>query len=334
MKKTINKFFTNIKNKFRAITIAKFISAFITIIILAIIRYYLFGGFYLDPEDIINNIRIGTLGWIVNQTTVVLLTDYLNSKGINFNLNEIWFGLHRIEGNAPSLDTKEFKPKIYNAMDSDNNMETDSPMETDDVMESDKDSNSGKPLDKGKGVDREVHPFHGSNINNAIIEDMTKPSDKGKEITPVTEPPFALWKRVFPGLDPSSIIHPKRINPGPGFNVPGGQVPIRDEICKHIDYNSHILKQFRTMDLEVAIEQRNNNLRLINVLENKLAFAQNALSKIPQIPTTDYEFRLKNKIISDLNHMNNDKARAEARVTLLSSRIDFIQLNINYNNNN
>jgi len=54
------------------------------------------------------------------------------------------------------------------------------------------------------------------------------------------------------------------VNPGAGFNVPGGEVPIRDEICKHIDYNSHILKQFKTMDLEVAMVQRHNNLNQIH----------------------------------------------------------------------
>jgi hypothetical protein len=52
------------------------------------------------------------------------------------------------------------------------------------------------------------------------------------------------------------VFFPKTINPGPGFNVPGGEVPIRDEICKHIDYNSHILNQFKKMDLKTALEQR------------------------------------------------------------------------------
>jgi len=129
-------------------------------------------------------------------------------------------------------------------------------------------------------------------------------------------------------LDPKSLIHPNRVNPGPGFNVPGGEVPIRDEICQHIDYNTHILKQFKTMDLEVAIVQRNNNLSMIEWLEQKLSFAQNALAKIPTIPTTEHEFRLKNKIISDLNDMHNKKVRAEARITLLNSRIQFIEINI------
>ena len=124
-----------------------------------------------------------------------------------------------------------------------------------------------------------------------------------------------------------SLVHPNRINPGPGFNVPGGEVPLSDEICKHIDRNHHILRQFRTMDLEIAIEQRNNYLTLIRVLEGKLAFAQNALAKIPPIPTTEYEFRLKNQIIGDLNDLHNNKVRSEAKATLLNSRIEFIEIN-------
>jgi len=39
-----------------------------------------------------------------------------------------------------------------------------------------------------------------------------------------------------------------RINPGPGFAVSGGEVPIRDPICEYIDYNGHILSQFKNMD--------------------------------------------------------------------------------------
>ena len=115
--------------------------------------------------------------------------------------------------------------------------------------------------------------------------------------------------------------------------MPGGEVPIRDEICQHIDYNTHILKQFKTMDLEVAIIQRNNNLNMIQFLEQKHAFAQNALTtKVPTIPTTDYQFRLRNKIISDLNDMHSKKVRAEARVTLLNSRIQFIEINMDKKN--
>jgi hypothetical protein len=127
---------------------------------------------------------------------------------------------------------------------------------------------------------------------------------------------------------------PKRINPGPGFNVPGGEVPIKDDICKHIDYNSHILNQFKKMDLETAVEQRNNYLKFIKILDNKIAYAQGVYTKIPATPTTDYEFRLKNQIIKDLEGLNRDKVRSDAKATLLTSRIQYIEIQMNNNNNN
>ncbi len=164
-----------------------------------------------------------------------------------------------------------------------------------------------KPQDKGKGIDRRVYPLH------------LGPGHS-------TEPPFVTWSRVFPGLDPASVFFPKTINPGPGFNVPGGEVPIQDEICKHIDYNSHILSQFKKMDLKTAIEQRDNYLKYIQVINQKASFAQDTLSKVPEIPTNEYEYKLKNTILRDLDKLSQAKARAEAKATLLNSRIEFIQI--------
>lgn len=88
------------------------------------------------------------------------------------------------------------------------------------------------------------------------------------------------------------------------------------------------------MDLEIAIEQKNNNILLINNLSHKLAYANNALSKIPTIPTTEYEFRLKNQIMGDLNFLSSNIAKAEGRVILLNSRIEFIEIIVKNNNNN
>jgi hypothetical protein len=125
----------------------------------------------------------------------------------------------------------------------------------------------------------------------------------------------------------------KKIKPGSGFNVPGGEIPIQDEICQHIDYNSHILNQFKNMDLETAIAQINNYLAKIRVLDEKLIYAKEALAKVPAIPTREYEFKLKNHIIRDLNRISKDKIRSEARATLLNSRIQFIEVQIKNNPN-
>jgi hypothetical protein len=165
----------------------------------------------------------------------------------------------------------------------------------------------------------------------------TDPLDKGKGIETAnasSESPISIWTRVFPGLDPTTIFFPQRTNPGPGFAVPGGEVPIQDEICQHIDYNGHILSQFKNMDLETAVQQRDRYHLCVQIMSGKIAFAQEALGKVPTIPTTEYEFKLRNQISRDLDGLNRVKVRSEARATLLNSRILFIEAQIKNNNNN
>ena len=292
-----------INTRIGTITLARIVAAFISVILVAGLKYLISGDIKLDYSDIYNNVGVGLFAWTINESLIFWLTDYFNIKGMNFNLKQILFGYHTIDGSTSPTD---FKPKLYVAMESDESL-------------------SGKTLDKGKGVDRGEAPgFYGTpSSSNAIPQT--------NETLQANEAPFALWSKVFPGLDPLSVFNPKRVNPGPGFNVPGGEVPIRDDICVHIDYNTHILKQFKTMDLEVAVEQRNNNLLLINNLRHKMAFAQNKLSEIPEIPTTEYEFKLKNQIHKDLNFLTSNITRAEGRVVLLNSRIEFIEININKN---
>jgi hypothetical protein len=88
------------------------------------------------------------------------------------------------------------------------------------------------------------------------------------------------------------------------------------------------------MDLETAVSQRNNYLTRIRVIDSKLDYAKEAFSRVPVIPTTEYEFKLKNQIIYDLETMNKEKIRSEARAVLLNSRIEFIEIQINKNQSN
>jgi hypothetical protein len=88
------------------------------------------------------------------------------------------------------------------------------------------------------------------------------------------------------------------------------------------------------MDLATAIEQRNGYLYFIDVINNKLAYTQNALTRVPTIPTTQHELDMKNLILRDLEKLNRDKVRSEAKATLLTSRIQFIEANTSNNNNN
>lgn len=299
-------------------TLAKFLGALATILIVASIKYSISGNLNIEYGDFFGNVSMGLLGWTINTGLIGMLTEYLGLKGINFNLNQFLFGLEtmKIDG-ASSSETTKPRYKLYNAMESDDEV-------------------GNTPVDKGKGIDKEVHPFYngGRDPDEGVFENDPLPLDKGKQVAPPTEAPFSTWSRIFPGVDPASIFFPKKINPGPGFNVPGGEVPIRDDICQHIDYNSHILNQFKKMDLETAITQRDNYLAKIHMLNNKLGYANEAFSKIPAIPTTEHEFKLGNQILKDLDTMSKDKVRTEARATLLNSRIQFIEIQMNNNNNN
>ena len=291
------KIYLIVKKTSALFTLAKFCGAIFTVTILATIKYLISGSFQLEYCDFFNNIGMGLLGWTLNTGIIGWLTEYLGIKGLNFNLNQFLFGMDTMDlGDKYSVEY--IKPKLYNAMDVD------------------PDSDSGEKPDKGKGVDKELHPNYDRNrgVSTGIFD-----SDIGS--------------RVFPGLNPTSVFLPKRFNVGPGFNVPGGEVPIRDEICKHIDYNSHILNQFKKMDLETAVEQRNNYLNFAKIMDERMAYAQKVYTSIPTIPTTEYEFKLKNQIERDLEGLNREKIRSEARATLLNSRIQFIEAQRNNNNN-
>ena len=309
-------------------TLAKFSGAIFTVIVVAMIKYSISGNFHIEYCEFWNNVGVGLLGWTINTAVIGLLTEYFGIKGINFNLKQFLFGYDTMTlgGNSSS---EELKVKLYNA------------------MESDKELNPGKDLDKGKGIDRGSSDdkffeteadTESMPLNKDRATDPTYVGNKGKSVSRLTlgpgsavEPHMANWYRLHPGVDPQIFFFPKKKYFVPGFNVPGGEVPIRDDICKHIDYNTHILSQFKKMDLETAIEQRNNNLKLAEAMQTKIAYAEGVLSKVPTIPTTEYEFRLKNQILKDLNELNRNKVRAEARATLLNSRIQFIEINRNSN---
>ena len=268
MKKNILKILANF-------TVAKFISALITITMLAAIKYAITGNIHIDSSNLFTNIGAGLLAFTIKTGFTGLLSEYLGLKGLNLNLKELIFGFEKIQvgDNSPPKVSDKLNIKVYLAMNPD-------------------EQSNPRPLDKGKGVEStESLPTGG---------------------------------RGFSGVDPSSLFLPKT-NPGPGFNVPGGEVPIRDDICKHISYNTHILKQFKTMDLETAVEQRNNYLNFIREMNNRLACAQNALNGQPAIPTNLHQFNLRNQILMDLKEMNDIKIRAEGRATLINSRIEFIE---------
>lgn len=302
-KKLTNNFLINFN-------LAKFGAALCTIIIIALVKYLISGDFHISYTEFWNNVGIGLLGWTVNTSIFGWLSEFLGIKGINFNLRQFIYGFHTIGVNNDY--SYESKTKLYNAMESNDESGTNIPLDKGKDVEmdySESGNNETDSTDKGKGIDRTIHPFY-----------------EGTNLEQSKEPPFAVWSRVFPGLDPASVFFPKTINPGPGFNVPGGEVPLHDEICKHIEYNSHILNQFKKMDLKTAIQQRDNYLKYIQIMDSKSAYAKDVLSKIPTIPTTEHEFKLKKQILRDLDNLSKDRIKAEAKATLLNSRIEFIEI--------
>ena len=68
-------------------------------------------------------------------------------------------------------------------------------------------------------------------------------------------------------------------------------------------------------------------------MEEKIAYAHSVYQKIPTIPTTEYEFNLKNQIEKDVEKFTREKIEAEGRGTLLKSRVEFIEAQRNYNKN-
>ena len=284
-------------------TLAKLLGALFTALLVASVKYYISGDFHIEFCDFWNNVCIALLGWTINTSIIGLLTEYLGIKGLNLNLNQFIYGFDSMKiGNGYPVE--ESKPKLYNAMD----------------IGSGDESNISKELDKGKGVDSKIHPNY--DVSSGLRVEQSSGENKSLD--------QSKYGKVTEPTNLESIL-PKRTNPGPGFNVPGGEVPYNDPIVEHLDYNTHFLNHFKKMDLETAIEQRNNNLLLIRMMEGKLDYAKNTLSRLPTILRTEYEFRLKNQILTDLDMLNKNKIKAEARTILLTSRIEFIEAKINKN---
>ena len=127
---------------------------------------------------------MSSVGWsiftIVNSINFALLSEYLDIKGINFDLNQIFYGWDKkhIIGGDSKID--EFKPKLYVAKGSEDGLDPKQPIDeakavnrgyTESVDQGKSETN---PLDKGKGIDRRVHPLPPPAVHS------TEPMNKGK----------------------------------------------------------------------------------------------------------------------------------------------------------
>jgi hypothetical protein len=174
MKKFLKNIFKFILNHF---TLAKFLGGLFTALLVASLKYYISGNFYIEYSDFWNNLSIGVLSWTINTSAIGWLSDYLEIRGINITLNQFIYGFHSMKMDHVS-SLGEFKPKLYNAMD----------------MYSDGESNPSNNLDKGKGVDKELHPHYGKGIRAGEPSGENKSLDKSKVELDVPKPtnPFMV----------------------------------------------------------------------------------------------------------------------------------------------
>jgi hypothetical protein len=105
-------------------------------------------------------VAIGLFGWTINTATISLLSEYFGIKGINFNLKQFLYGYDTM-GAGNDYTSKDFKAKLYNAMESDDGSDPSKQLDKgkgiDKGYNEGNDESGAKPLDKGKGIDRRVH---------------------------------------------------------------------------------------------------------------------------------------------------------------------------------
>ena len=83
-------------------TLAKFISALITVIAIAGIKYAISGNFHIEYCNFLTNVGIGLLSFSLSTGFLGLVSEYLGLKGINFNLQQFIFGFHVAEVGKPT----------------------------------------------------------------------------------------------------------------------------------------------------------------------------------------------------------------------------------------
>lgn len=149
MKKTIyfglNLFITHF-------TLAKLLGALLTALIVASLKYYLSGSLHIEWSEFWNNVSVAIFGWTFNTGIIPWLTNSLGIKGINFNLKQFIYGFDTVNiGQGSSVEN--FKPKLYNAMDSSEDYNIDKGLDKGKNVEtgtSEEGLNKNKQLDKGK----------------------------------------------------------------------------------------------------------------------------------------------------------------------------------------
>lgn len=98
-------------------TVAKFLAALITALLLAGIKFSISGNFHVSWQDYYLNVFLSLSAWVINTGIVGGLTELLNFRNLNVNLYEVINGENKVKmgGDINAADIS--KPKLYNAMD-------------------------------------------------------------------------------------------------------------------------------------------------------------------------------------------------------------------------
>jgi hypothetical protein len=260
-----------------------------------------------------------------------------------------------------SIDTKyntdDLKIKRFYTMDSNNNNPTeDINMDTD--MDTNMDTNMDNNNDNSNKNDETI-TFQNANLNmdideykKLVAEYKRKRTEKELGITGniFVDRLKERIRRLAEGKPKINLFFPNnflndtdnkstgtiiaenleamKTNPGPGFNAPDNDIPLRAEIHKHLNYNYHIIKQFRYMNLETAVEQRNNYIQIIRTLNYKLENANIILSNLNKISNQEERIFTENDILFQIKKITETKNQSEAKILLINARIEFIQLKL------
>ena len=160
------KFKRTLLNCFFLLTLDKIIGLIVGVLIMAILKYIISGGFSINWNEFNLNVTLGICGGIIRIFVKESLNEYLNIKGTNYSLYQLLYGLEK-QKLGYSGDLADFKPKLYNSMDSHG------------------ESSKGDYLDKGKGVaiDPDRMSLDGSSDNEST-EPYKNPYLEGEGLSP------------------------------------------------------------------------------------------------------------------------------------------------------
>lgn len=326
------------------------IKVIITIFMVAIIKYTIHENIF-HVTNSLYDIGFILSTWLISTGIIDFISNMLGIKYINiFNKDKMCVDNYM----TIKYKVEDFKIKRFYGMNSNNNITEDTNMDTDIDMndETNMDTNMDNNMSIPKNENLNILGVYIDEYRKLVTAYRKRRMDKELGITgnifvdrlkerirklAEGKPNINLVSDHNPWDDtnnksPSTIfvesLEIVKTNPGPGFNAPGNDIPLRAEICKHLNYNYSIVRQFKYMNLEKAIEQRNNYITLINTLNSKLENANIILSNLDKILNQEERIFTENNVLFQKKKIIDSRNFNSAKIHLLDARIEFIQLKL------